>query len=41
MVMKKIYYIAAHSPSCSFTACDGVDLRIGVETDLNKIPLPE
>ena len=41
--MKKIYYIAAAFTFMSFTACgDGVDLpNPGVETDLNKIPLPE
>lgn len=41
--MKKIYYLIASFAFLTATACgDGVELpTIGVETDLNKIPLPE
>lgn len=41
--MKKLYYIAVSFAFLSLTGCgDGIDLsRVGVETDLNKIPLPE
>ena len=41
--MKKIYYITAAFAFLSLTGCgDGIDLPdINVETDLNKIPLPD
>ena len=41
--MKKIYYLAAAFVALSFAGCgDGVDLpSLGVETDLNKIILPD
>lgn len=41
--MKKIYLIAAAFALLSMTGCgDGINLPdIGVETDLNKIPLPD
>lgn len=41
--MKKLYYLVAGLAIFAATACgDGIDLpAAGVETDLNKIPLPE
>lgn len=41
--MKKIYYITAVFATLFLVGCgDGIDLPgVNVETDLNKIPLPD